>query len=328
MPRALLALGFCAFALAQSPAPASQPVDLRFAQPDADVKMSLNVQAFLNSPTVAKAIADGGARAQGNANAMQIQLVLALLKTVDRVSLSVRQKEGKDMDVLAQLTGSFDPQLIAGMFPSAGSSKVKVVGPHTLLIGDGDSFVAAAARLEGPPLQDDELETSDFWISIGADFLTRQMRQQTGQAMSFPAMRGISLGLNWKGDAPEINTLLTAVDEAGASNLLKTLQAGMALAAQSNPAAGGALKSFSLTQDGAKVRMHYVIPPEMIALGQQLARQQAASGAVPAQLMPLLGIFGLGGDATPPSAPARPSQNGGVIKIYGLDGGTKVIQPK
>jgi hypothetical protein len=70
----------------------------------------------------------------------------------------------------------------------------------------------------------------------------------------------------------------------------------------------------------------------MIAFGQQLARQQAASGALPAQLAPLLGIFGMGGAAreptTAPTAPAQTPKNGGVIKIYGLDGGPKVIQPR
>jgi hypothetical protein len=220
--------------------------------------------------------------------------------------------------------------LIAGFFPSTGTSKVKVVGPHTLLIGEGDSFAAAEGRLNGPTILGDELEGSDLWLSMGSDFLARQMKQQGAQqAMALPGMRAVSMGFNLgTGDAPEINMLLTAIDEAGAGEILKALQTAMGQMALATPTAGGGVKALSLKQEGAKVRMHYVIPPEMMALGQQLARQQAASGALPAQLAPLLGMFGMGGAAKAPSTPAQTPPNDGVIKIYGLDGGPKVIQPK
>ena len=323
-------LAFCSLALAQSPtdsAPVPQPVDFRFAHPDADIKMNLNLQAFLNSPMIAKAITDSAGQAKDNA--MQIQMVLGMLRTVDRISVSARQKGAKDMDVLVQVTGSFDSQLIAGLFPSTGTSKVKVVGPHTLLIGEGDSFAAAEGRLSGPAIQDDELEGSDLWISVGSDFLAKQTKQLgNAQAMPLPGMQGISMGVNLAGDAPEINMLLTAIDEAGAGEILKTLQAATGQMMLANPAAGAAAKALSLKQDGARLRMHYVMPPEMIAFGQQLARQQAASGALPAQLAPLLGMFGMGGAAKSPSTPAQTPPNDGTIKIYGLDGGPQEIHPK
>jgi acetamidase/formamidase len=69
-------------------------------------------------------------------------------------------------------------------------------------------------------------------------------------------------------------------------------------------------------------------------MGQQLAQQQAASGGLPAQMTPLLGMLGLGrpaSAATPPAGaitPVPPPQNGGKIVIYGLDGGPKEIPAK
>jgi hypothetical protein len=204
-----------------------------------------------------------------------------------------------------------------------------VVDPHTLLIGEGDSFAAAEGRLSGPAVLGDELEGSDLWVSMGSDFLARQIKQQAGQAMPLPGMRGISMGLTLgTGEAPEVNMLLTAIDEAGAGEILKTLQTAMGQVALTTPTAGAAAKALSLKQDGAKIQVHYVIPPEMMALGQQLARQQAASGALPSQLAPLLGMFGMGGAGKSPNTPAQAPPTDGVIKIYGLDGGPKVIQPK
>jgi hypothetical protein len=73
--------------------------------------------------------------------------------------------------------------------------------------------------------------------------------------------------------------------------------------------------------------LHFVVPPELIAFGQQMAQQQAAaSGGLPAQLLPLLGTLGLG-RAPAAAAPAPPPQNGGKIVIYGLDDGPKEIPP-
>jgi hypothetical protein len=87
------------------------------------------------------------------------------------------------------------------------------------------------------------------------------------------------------------------------------------------------------------VRMHMVIPPELVAMAQQQA--MAASAGLPAQLAPLLGGLGIGGSAAasksaagpkPASSPKPaavatepPAQNGGKVKIYGLDDGTKEI---
>jgi hypothetical protein len=44
----------------------------------------------------------------------------------------------------------------------------------------------------------------------------------------------------------------------------------------------------------------------------------------PAQLAPLLGSFGIGGASAKPVPPAPPPpRNGGTVRIYGLDDGTK-----
>ncbi len=360
----LALLGFCSLALAQAPqgagagpvrpsqasgtrddsaavpgslVRANSDVDWRFAHPGAGLKLSLNVQSILNSPAIVKAIDQS--KSQAKNNAMQIELALAMLKTVDRISVSVLQKaapgakEAGDMDVLVQVTGSFDPQLIAGFFPSTGTSKVKVVGPHTILIGEGDSFAQAIERMNaaGAPTHRDELEQSDIWLSVNAGFLA----QQAGGANQplpplFQSLRNVSLGLDL-GEASEINMTLNTADAASAGEILKTFQDGIAQLALANPMAGAAAKALNMKQDGSTVRLHFVVPPELAAMAQQFAQQQAASGGLSTQLAPLLGTLGLGGPGSPAKpaagtiAPAPPPQNGGKIVIYGLDEGPKEI---
>jgi hypothetical protein len=335
--RTLLLLGFCSLALAQTPstqpsAGADSNVDWRFAHPNADMKMSLNLQALLNSPAIAKSIDQ--AKSEAKDNSMQIELALAMLKTVDRISVSVRQPaasggKASDMDVLVQVTGAFDSQLIAGFFPSTGTSKVKVVGPHTLLIGDGDSFAQAAERMQtGVRIPNDELEKSDIWFSASSSFLAQAgAASPVGNLSVFQGLQRLSVGLNLS-DSPEFNMLLTATDSAAASEMLKTFQTGAVQLAQFNPMASDAAKTLSMKQDGASIRLHFVVPPAIVALAQQ----QVESGGMPAQLATLLGGFGMGGFATKPPAgaitPEPPPRNGGKIVIYGLDDGPKVISPK
>ena len=98
---------------------------------------------------------------------MQIDMALAMLRTVDRVSISAIQKTPGTPDVLVQVTGSFDAPSLTGMFPSTGTSVVKAVGPHTILVGEGDSFKRAEARLNSAAAlsaRPGEMEQSDIWI--------------------------------------------------------------------------------------------------------------------------------------------------------------------
>src|SRR5579863_146209 len=346
----LLGFGFCSLALVQTAVAqttAPPPADWRFAHPGADMKIGLNLQAILNSPSVVKAIEQGKEKAKDSA--MQVQLVLAMLKTIDRISVSVNQKTSpttkpapdktaadaaSDMDVLVQVTGSFDSQLIAGFFPSTGTAKVKVVGPHTILIGEGDSFAKAAERMaSGAPVHGDELEQNDIWISASSGFIAKQagasaplLQGGPAQANPLEGLLAFSLGLNL-GEAPEINLLVTAKDTAAAGDMLKAFQNGVGQAGQINPLAGDAAKALNMKQDGSRIRVHYVVPPELLAMAQQLAQEQASSGALPQQMAPLLGMLGMGGAASSakPAAsantPAPPPQNDGKVKIYGLDDG-------
>ncbi len=326
---ALLALSSSAFA--QLPT-----TDWRFAHPDADLKMSVNLQAVLKSDAIVKAIEQG--KAQAKDNAAQIDLVLGILRTIDRFSVSTRQTPGSEMDVLAEVTGSFDPQMIAGFFPSTGKGQVKVVGPHAILIGDGDSFAQAVARMNGGPAAagGDDIEQSDIWIAGSAEFLARQSGQEIPPMLQGLRTFGIGLTLS---AMPEVTVVLGAKDEAGAGQLLSMFQllSGPMLAA--SPATADLGKALSMTQDGSRVRMHMVIPPELVAMAQQQA--MAAAGGLPAQLAPLLGGMGIGGSPAasksaagpkPASSPKPaavatepPAQNGGKVKIYGLDDGTKEI---
>ncbi len=327
MRRALFFLSFSCLAIAQSPAPA----DWRFAQPDADIKGSVNLHAVLTSAAAAKAIEQ--IKAQSKNNTAQIDLVVGMLRTVDRVSFSGRQKAPNDMDALAEVTGSFDPQLVMGLFPSTGPSKVKAVGPHTILIGEGDSFTAAVARLDGsaPSAPADDFAASDIWFEANAAFLSKQ----SGQAMPpmLQDLRSVALGLTLS-DSPVLDVVLDSSGADAARKLLATLNIINSAAAGSRAMASIA-KNLSLAQDGSKVKMHVVIPPEVMAMIQEQAKSAVAGGAAPPQLAPLLGILGLGGaSAGAPgrpapaagAAPPPPQQNGGAIRIYGLDDGPKEIQ--
>jgi sarcosine oxidase gamma subunit len=313
--RALFLLSFCSFAIAQTPA--SSVTDWRFAHPDADMKMNVNVQALLKSDAIAKAIEQ--AKTQAKDNAMQIQMALAMLQTVDRLSVSFRRKGSEAPDVLAQVTGSFDPQFIAGMFPSTGTSQVKVVGPHTLLIGEGNSFTQSVARMAGSvgPVSGDDLEQNDIWIQMSGEMLTQQAGQQGSPLLK--DVRALSIGLTL-GATPEVNLVLSTTDDAGAAAMLKMIQA-MTPMLVAYPATAGVAKDLMLTQDGSRLRIHFVVPPELQAEFQQ----QAAS--VANNVSPMLGTFGLGGSskqsAKAPAAPPPPPQNGGPVRIYGLDDGTK-----
>jgi hypothetical protein len=325
----LLSLGWVAIA---QPSASPSGSDWRFAHPDADMKMSISVQALLKSDAIAKAIEQG--KAQAKDNALQIQMAEAMLRSVDRISVSARQKAPNDMDVLAVITGSFDPQLIAGMFPSTGKGQVKVVGEHTILIGEGDSFTQAVARMAGPAAlgSGDELDRSDIWIQVSAAMLAQQSGQQGAPLLK--DLRGISLGVTLS-ETPVVDVVLTASDAAGAATLLGTFQAMTPLLAAS-PAGATAAKALNLTQDGSRLRMHLKVPPELVAMLQQQASASATSssngGGFPAQLAPLLGSFGIGGAAAPspklaagPAAPPPPAKNDGKIKIYGLDDGPKEL---
>jgi hypothetical protein len=212
---------------------------------------------------------------------------------------------------------------------------VKVVGPHAILIGEGDSFAQAAERMADAPASGpvSDLEQSDVWMFVSSHFLAQQAAASgaAGATQMPPVFKGLddlSVGINI-GDAPEINVLLTAIDEASAGDMLKMFQLSVGQLAQLNPMASAAAKALSMQQNGSRIRMHYVVPPELVAMAQQ----QAASGDFAAQLAPLFGNLGIGGFGGPPAAkkPAGaiasepPPQNGGKINIYGLDDGPKEV---
>lgn len=331
MTRSLLLLGFCSLAMAQSPAPgltpfSSSPVDWRFAQPDADMKIGINFQALLKSDAVAKAIEQG--KAQAKDNAAQIDFALAMLRTIDRVSVSAHQQNTNDMDVLAEVTGSFDPQLITGFFPSTGKSQVKAVGPHTLLIGEGDSFAHAVERMSGAPAPTptNDLQQSDIWIQADAKMFAQQSAQPMPPMLQ--NLRGLAMGLTLS-ESPVVDLILNTTDDAAANGLLQTLQlmSGPMLAAAS-PQLASVGKALTFKQDGSNLRMHLVVPPEALAMLQQQAA--SAGDGILSQIAPMMGGLGIGGAAASTSKPPvhsaePPPQNGGKIKIYGLDDGTKEI---
>ncbi len=300
--------------------PVQAQTDWRFAHPDADLRLSVNLQALMKSPLVQQALRQ--AEQQAGPNGAQVQMILGLLASVDRIAVSARQAPGAapnaKPDALELVSGSFDPKSILGFFPPGGITRVQPVGPRSILIGEGPAFTQAVERLGRPAgtRTPDEFEQSDIWISGGPGLM-----KSAGQAPpAFRSLRAFSLGLSL-GAAPELNMVLQAADTAGATELLAGIHE---LMAKSIPAPQAAMleQALQMVQDGPRVRFHFMTPPELI----QAAQEQAASGSLPPQLQGLLGIFGMGGGAS--AAAPQPPANGGKIMIYGLDGGPREVQPQ
>jgi hypothetical protein len=313
------------------------PTDWRFAQPDAEVRLSINLKTFLNSPVVAAMKQQAPKESQA-----QIGMVLAMLSTIDRVSISARQtppQAGKpssaaDADALILINGAFDASFLKGMFGAGSAQQAKQVDAHTVLIGQGASLDAAMARLSGkaPAMPADELEQSDLWV--GGD--VARLSQQQGQP-SVPGLenlRTFSLGMN-TGENVDFSLILTTTDAPAAQGMSKMIHDLLAQAGQAPETAAMLAKALDIRQDGAKLRLHFVPPPEMIKAAQEQA-SSADLGSSLSSLQPLLGMLGIGGGpAAASSAPAPratplvpPQDHGGKIMIYGLDGGPKEVKPE
>ena len=333
------ALALCAAALGFG------QTDWRFAQPDADLRMSLNVQAVLKSDPVNAALkkAEEGTTKEQTA---QIQMVMGILSSIDRIAISARQKAGaakpaagatsaaslaSDSDALVWVTGSFDPKIVLGLFPSTGTSKVQQVGPHSILIGEGDSFAKALARISGQAAAGpaDELADNDLWIAGDTAMMTPQAGSPSSSPISLQDLKKFSLGVNFKA-SPEVNLNLIAADDAGAGRMMGQMQVLMALAGTA-PQAASLKQMLQFKQEGPSVKLHMVIPPEVLQMAQTMAQQNLSGGGAgagassPMQgLAPLLGLLGMGGGAKSQPAPA-PKPSGDIV-IYGLDDGPRVIK--
>ncbi len=207
-------------------------------------------------------------------------------------------------------------------------------------MGEGDSFTEASARMSGPAASaNGDLGQSDIWIEGDAVKLLKQSGQDVPPM--FDGVRTFALGLTL-GDSPVVDLVVGAKDDASAGLMLGMLQ-GLTPFLATSPAAASAAKAVSFKQEGSSVRMHMVVPPELVTMIQQQAASAASDagngGGFPAQLAPLLGTLGLGGGAKSASpspakpaqpapsksAPPAPPQNDGKVKIYGLEDGPKEI---
>jgi hypothetical protein len=265
-------------------------------------------------------------------------MVMGMLSSIERISLSMRQvappakpdggaAPASDPDLLILVSGGFDPSLLQAMMGPGGPT-MKQVDAHTVLVGQGDSYAQALQRLSGPARSGsaDELERSDIWIDGDLARLT----QQQGQAAppGFENVRRLSLGMNL-GENVDFNLILTASDSPAAQVLLTTVKTLIAASGQSPDTEKMLAKALDIRQDGAKLRVHFVPPPEMIKAAQDQAASPDLGNSFSA-LQPLMGLFGMGGGNTgATAAPAQPPpSNGGKIIINGLDDGPRVITPK
>ncbi len=94
MTRTVLLLGFCSLGMAQAPA------DWRFAHPDADMKMSINVKAVIKTDAFGKGMAQAQSRQVSGADctgprtmALQMAMVNMLVNSVDRVGILGSQED-------------------------------------------------------------------------------------------------------------------------------------------------------------------------------------------------------------------------------------------
>jgi hypothetical protein len=306
--------------------------DWRFAHPDADIRASINVQTLLKSPVIAAMKEQAPKESQA-----QIGMAVAMLSTIDRVSFSARQTApgagntgtASDADVLVLISGGFDAQFLQSML-GAGGPQAKQVDPHTVLVGQGPSFTQALARLSGKApdgaSSNDELEPSDLFIDGDLTRLSQQQGQPTPPPLQ--NVRRFSLGMNM-GENVDLSLILTTADAADVQLLMKTFHDLMAQGGTTPEMASMLAKALDMRQDGAKLRVHFVPPPEMIQAAQQAAAGGDPTGGSLASIQPLLNMLGMGGG--PAATPAKPTEpppaNGGKIMIYGLDGGPKEIKP-
>ncbi|HEY4363878.1 MAG TPA: hypothetical protein VGN17_23115 [Bryobacteraceae bacterium] len=330
----LLTFGFLLATSLRAQGPAT---DWRFAHPDAAIRASINVQTLLKSPVIAS-IKDQVPKEQQ----AQVAMGLALLSSIDRVSLSmaapaVKPADGKpfDPDVLAVVSGGFDAGFLQSMLAgsgSAGTTQVKQVDAHTVLVGSNTSFAASLRRLSGGLKSSgaDELESNDVWL--WADL--NQLNKLPDTNLQMEGLKSFSFGVNL-GENVDLNLIATAADAAGAQKLLETFNFLMKQSGMPADSAAMLAKALDMRVDGTKLRVHFAPPPEMIKAAQQQASGGAGGGLSPASLQPLLGMLGLGGGnaagggpaAAPQKANEPPPSNGGKIMIYGLDDGPKEVKP-
>ena len=319
---------------------AQAQTDWRFSHPDADFRASVNLQALMKSPVVQQALKQ--VEEKGGQNANQVKFAVNLLSSIDRVSISAKQKPGAvkpaanaspaaDADVLILISGSFDPQTIKALVPANGNMQIQVAGQNSLLIGERASLNGAVARLgskaSGPAFG--ELEQSDLWF-WGGPGLFKTTAQPPPE---FKSLRGFSMGMNLT-ESPEANLILTAANTAGASEILTAVHELIQKSADSPEKMALLDKALTTTQEGSQVRFRWVTPPELMQ-AMKAAQEQAASGQlggeVPPQLQGLLSLFGVGGGpaaAAPAAAQPKPPANGGKIVIYGLEDGPHEVKPQ
>jgi hypothetical protein len=208
---------------------------------------------------------------------------------------------------------------------------VRAVGSHTVLIGDGASFTAALRRMSGaaasPRGLDDELAGSDIWISGDANLMNQTAARRTVGAAPpvLQSLRAFSLGLNL-GASPELSLVLRAANADAAGKMMAMLDQLQAQL-KTSPQAAIVQNALDIRREGTRLRIHFVVPAEVM----QMAQAQVASGALSAQMQPLLRLMGLGSTAGTPATAVDPQTppppaNGGKIMIYGLDGGPREVK--
>jgi hypothetical protein len=306
-------------AFAQVPVTQAQSQDWRFAHPGATMVGGFRVKAVLDSALVNTLIAQ--ATAKDPSTATLVGMMRGALGGISEVRFSVRDMgKGQNPDVLALVSGAMDDAAARALAQSKAT--VRRINANTILVGEGQSIEDAMTRLGKPAtgLQARALDRSkglsnhDFWIAGTLPEIP---------AMSIPmldSLRGLALGISLQSDLRmeldlDMNSAKMAEDLVSAARRSQVQQPGLGAALQSEA-------------DGSTARFRFSMPGDQVI---QAVQQGIANGGAQSALG---GIFGpsLGSgrlptfQSTAPKGDPPANPNGGTIKIYGLDEGTREIK--
>ncbi len=339
-------------------APAQTDAGLwRFVHPNAKALVGIDVQRIRSS----KAFSEMSS--QFNSMPLPLGLptqwpVMDLVRSVDRVIVSSPGKSAddpsKEPPLLIAISGHFEPGKLKSLFLKAGAKQqvfnsvtiyrlqdkassefgFVVLNSQTLLAGDAKSLYTVIERLEKgnvtpPPIVEKARDMDvayDFWAIL----LTppSAMASERFASMDMAGkLNGFQFGVAVR-DGMALDVNLNATSEAAAKEMMAQLSKLMKLASkdrENHPEWAGLDKKMKLTVEHSDVHfafrlnamelVHFVKAMEESNAKGRARAAQAASSAHPTMIQPP-------GNVQQQAKPNPPKQ---VIRIEGLDGGTREI---
>jgi hypothetical protein len=295
-----LTLSFCPLlAFAQT---ADQ--DWRFAHPGATLVAGVRVEALLQSPILNDLIEQ--ATAKDPTMTAMVGMMRVALGGVSELQVSVMDVgAGKEPEVLTLVKGRMDDAAAAAF--SQGKVTIHRVDANTLLLGEGTALAEAIKRLSKPPsamqsraiARGNALADYDFWIA--GTLPAMPMTAALGDLLN-----GLALGMSLQNDL----RMELALD-TGSAQMAEDLIRKVRQAQREQPAAASA--ALLTDVDGSTARFRVTVEKSVL---DQAIQEAVAKG----------GIGSLGASKPLPTfRETEPTRK--TIMIYGLDGGTREIDP-